>query len=375
MKISKPALFIAMSVMMSGVMLNAQEQKKQAAPVAAAPAPAVIVEKVVTLMQEDFKKCVGVIESLEHVEIPVRISGILENVAFKEGAMVRKGELLFEVEDDVYVANLNSAKANLKRLTAEYEYARSELERYTRLKEKSIASQADYENAVRQYRATEAQIDEAKAAVSIAELNLSYTKIYAPLTGRIGEKVYSVGNYVTPSTSSLATVVQVDPIRVCFSLKLTDYYKYISGQNLMEDSELILDLGNGIEIKDGISFDFIDNKMDRSTATLMIYLKCENKNDLLIPGGYITVKIAKKYKKPMPAVPVISIMTDAKGSYVYIVDKNNVAQRRNIKMGKQVGSLCMIEEGVTPGEVVVTDGVHKVILNAPVNPVQAVKAE
>lgn len=174
-----------------------------------ATAPSVRVEKVSELSQTEPKTYVGTVAASETVDIVARINGVMWKSAFKEGSLIKKGDLLFQIEDTIYRENVNIARATIKQTQAELDYATREKERYSQLYQTNATAQTTYENALRSYRVYAGKLDEANADLVLAENDLSYTKIYSPLTGRIGRNIYSEGNYIhrkrerlPPSSSS-----------------------------------------------------------------------------------------------------------------------------------------------------------------------------
>lgn len=335
---------------------------------AGAPVPAVRVEKATELTKTESKVYVGTVGASETVDIVARINGVMWKSAFKEGSLVKKGDLLFQIEDTIYKENVNVAKATLKQTLAELNYAAKERTRYEKLYKSSATAQTTYENAVRSYQVYEGKLDEARANLVLAENNLSYTKINSPLTGRIGRNVYSEGNYITPEKGTLATIVQFDPIKIKFSMSEADFFKH-SRNGQLSSAGLEIIRADGKPYKGKIKVDFIDNQIDSKTGTLMIQLEGENPVMELIPGGYVTVKFSDIFEKPQPAVSVTALMTDGKKHYVYVVGPENKVERRNIVIGPQVQDKQVVLSGLKTGETVIIGGIHKTKPGEKVNPV------
>ncbi len=338
----------------------------------AASIPAVRVEKAKELSHTESKTYVGTVSASETVDIVARINGVMWKSAFKEGSIVKKGDLLFLIEDTIYKENVNAAKATLKQTQAELAYALKEKNRYEKLYKTNATAQTTYENAVRTYLVNEGKAEEAQANLILAENNFSYTKIYSPLSGRIGRNVYSEGNYITPEKGTLATIVQFDPINIRFSMSESDFFKYSSGGRFTS-GELEIVRADGKPYKGKIEVDFIDNQIDSKTGTLMIQLVGENPDMELIPGGYVMVKFSEKFEKPLPSVSVTALMTDGKKHYVYVVGSDNKIERRDVRIGPQVQNRQVIFSGLKTGETVVVGGIHKTKPGDEVNPVVEVK--
>ena len=198
-------------VVLTGCGVAAADAAKTEKPAAAAPAmppPAVLVEKVVLQSESVEKKYVGWLEAIESVSLPSRVSGVLQKRLFKEGEAVKKGDLLFEIEDTTYVAQVRLAQSQVKQLEAELVFARNNYNRQKNLKDGNAVSEIVYEEAERALHTTEAALEGARARLVDATNNLSYTRISAPISGIIGKAAYSVGNYITPASGELANIVQ-----------------------------------------------------------------------------------------------------------------------------------------------------------------------
>ena len=331
-------------------------------------APSVRVEKVTELTQTESKTYVGTVAASETVDIVARINGVMWKSAFKEGSLVKKGDLLFQIEDTIYRENVNIARATIKQTQAELDYATREKERYSQLYQTNATAQTTYENALRSYRVYAGKLDEANADLVLAENDLSYTKIYSPLTGRIGRNIYSEGNYITPEKGTLATIVQFDPINIKFAMSEADFFKHSRNGELSSEGLEIIRADNQ-PYKGKIKVDFIDNQIDSKTGTIMIQLVGENPDMALIPGGYVMVKFSEKFDKPLPAVSVTALMTDGKKHYVYVVNADNKVERRDIVIGPQVRDRQIVQSGLKTGETVVIGGINKTRPGETVNPV------
>ena len=357
----KKNLLLAAAVLGTALPAFAQEEP---------PPPYVSVEKAVIRNDAATRKYVGHIEAIQSVSIVARISGYLYEIKFKEGELVKKGQLLFVIEDTTYRAKAKSAEASVMQIQAELEYAQNDFNRQEKLYQKRAVAEIVYQDAKRLLNTTKAKLAEAEANLLDANNSLSYTKIYAPITGIIGKATYTEGNYVTPTSKELADIVQVTPIYVRFAISERDFIKeFGSVEGIRKNGIVQILLADGREYSKTGNIVLVDNKVDNETGTITLWAQFDNPDHVLVPGGYTTVKLSRKLAVPTPAVKLSAMMTDDKGNYIYVVDKEGKAELRRVKPGTVIGSMQLIESGVKPGETVVVDGTHKVRPGGKVVPV------
>ena len=322
------------------------------------PAAVVMARRGTTVMEAETRSYIGSVRPAETVNVTAKVNGTLWKTAFREGAIVLKGDLLFEIEDTIYKAKLQAAEAGLKQVEAEYDYAVKEYNRNKTLIDKKVISDAEFAIYEKNRASLEAKIAEMKATIKLCENDLSYTKIYAPITGRIGELVVSVGNEVGPTTGRLATIVQYDPIKIRFSMSEADFYRNYKDGKLVNHTMVVRD-ASGKELAGGIKIDFFDNQVDAATDTVMIQLLCPNADNAIVPGGFVKIDFTQKFDTPQLAIPTTAVMNEGKDLYVYVVGLDNIIEKRMIVAGDQVGDLQVVLEGLTIDELVVTGGAHK----------------
>lgn len=330
------------------------------------PAPVVGVEKPVAVAEGEPKSYVGAIKASERAVVTAQIAGRIWKQNFREGGKVEKGQTLFEIEDTVYKANLRSAKANLKRLEAQLALAEKEVARYKKAVESKAVPENEYDRVVQVRDVCLADIETAKAQITLAENDIEYTKVLSPLSGTIGETKIRVGNNVSPQSGELVTIVQSDPIDIQFALSEKDYYRSFDKGRLRGDMRLDVLRADGKKIEKEIKVDFADNQVDRATDTIMVQLVAENADGELIPGGFAKVSLTELFSPAKLAVKVSAVMFEGDKRFVYALDANNVAEKREIKTGAQIGDLQLVEEGVGPEDRIVTTGLHKVVAGSPV---------
>lgn len=325
------------------------------------PAPVVGVEKPVEVKEGEAKSYVGVLKASERVSVTAQVAGKIWKQNFREGGRVEKGQTLFEIEDTVYKANLATAKANLKRLEAQLALAEKEVVRYKKALEKKGVSENDYDRAVNSRDVTLADIETAKARIAIAENDMVYTKVLSPISGTVGETKIRVGNNVSPQTGELVSIVQSDPIDIQFALSENDFYRSFDGRTLKGNVRLEVRRADGEAVDRKISVDFVDNQVDRATDTIMVQLVAENADGMLVPGGYAKVLLTEMFEPAKVAVKVSAVMFEGEKRFVYVVGAGEVAERREIKTGVQIGDLQLVESGLSSDERVVVTGIHKVV--------------
>ena len=325
------------------------------------PAPVVGVEKPVEVKEGEPKSYVGVLKASERVSVTAQVAGKIWKQNFREGGRVEKGQTLFEIEDTVYKANLATAKANLKRLEAQLALAEKEVVRYKKALEKKGVSENDYDRAVNSRDVTLADIETAKARIALAENDMVYTKVLSPISGTVGETKIRVGNNVSPQTGELVSIVQSDPIDIQFALSESDFYRSFDGRTLKGNVRLEVRRADGEAVDRKISVDFVDNQVDHATDTIMVQLVADNADGMLVPGGYAKVLLTEKFEPAKIAVKVSAVMFEGEKRFVYVVGDDDVAERREIKTGVQIGDLQLVESGLSADERVVVTGIHKVI--------------
>ena len=325
------------------------------------PAPVVGVEKPVEVKEGEPKSYVGVLKASERVSVTAQVAGKIWKQNFREGGRVEKGQTLFEIEDTVFKANLATAKANLKRLEAQLALAEKEVVRYKKALEKKGVSENDYDRAVNSRDVTLADIETAKARIALAENDMVYTKVLSPISGTVGETKIRVGNNVSPQTGELVSIVQSDPIDIQFALSESDFYRSFDGRTLRGNVRLEVRRADGEAVDRKISVDFVDNQVDHATDTIMVQLVADNADGMLVPGGYAKVLLTEKFEPAKIAVKVSAVMFEGEKRFVYVVGDDDVAERREIKTGVQIGDLQLVESGLSADERVVVTGIHKVI--------------
>jgi RND family efflux transporter MFP subunit len=331
---------------------------------------------VATVTEQDVNppaEYVGHVEAVQSVDLRARVEGFLERVDFKEGSDVHAGDLLYVIEQVPYQAKVDADKASLAQAEAILTKASQYLHRAQTVRSGGISA-TDLDNAVAEELRAKAQLEQARANLHIAQINLGYTTIKAPIGGRIGRTAFTRGNLVGPDSGALARIVQLDPIRVVYSISENDLAAVnMALKDAVRDKNPPLlmpriKLPGGQVLKTAGNVDFVDNAVDASTGTIAVRALFKNPKGTLLPGQYVTVLVSRKEPKLMPVVPQAAILEDHDGRYVLLVDDQNRVAMRRVKTGPVIGVNWAVESGLSVNERVIVEGVQKV------RPGQAVKA-
>ena len=307
-----------------------------------------------------YYKALGTVTALNTINVRSRVAGELVKVYFKEGQMVKAGDLLAEIDPRSYQNALLQAEGTLLQNQAQLKNAQVDVQRYRGLyAEDSIAKQTldTAEALVSQYQGT---VKTNQAAVNDAKLNLEFTKIRAPISGRVGLRQLDVGNLVAANdTTALVVITQTEPIVVSFTLPENDLplviARYRSGAKLPVQA---WDRGDRKELAVGV-LSSIDNQIDITTGTLKFKALFENRDQRLFPNQFVNVRLLADTLKDVILAPSAAIQFGTNGSFVYAMDGDNKVKIRSIKVGATDGDVSVIEEGLTPGDRVVLEGTDR----------------
>ncbi|HYG87639.1 MAG TPA: efflux RND transporter periplasmic adaptor subunit [Azospirillum sp.] len=339
------------------------------------PPPAVTTAPVESRDASPAFEFIGRVTAIQSFEARARVEGALEQVAFQEGQDVHQGDLLYAIEQEPYQATLESAKAQLASAEAKLREAERAFARAEELRQRGNISQAQLDQALADRDAAQAQVLMAQAQVRTAELNLGYTRISSPIDGRVGATAVTQGNLVNPATGVLATVVQLDPIRVVFSVSDRDLLAAQRQLGFRSPAEAVdkftpaLRFSDGSELPQTGRIEFADNRVDPQTGTISVRAVFPNSQRLLLPGQFVIVVIRRDQPEQRPVIPVAAVQQDQQGRYVLVLDQNNRVQQRRIETGPQMDQVVVVDKGLTVGETVVVDGAQKVRPGMTVQPV------
>ena len=327
-------------------------------------------------------------EAVQEVDLLPQVDGYVKEIKFKEGDLVKEGQLLYVLDDERYqaVANqkradLEAAKADLEAAAAETRRAERYWQRMQKADERGITQKErdDAEAAAEKSKAAEerakASVTQAKANLIVAEYDLKKAKVYAPISGRIGKTTAHVGDYVAPSKGALAHIMQVDPIRVTFPL--TDR-AFISWREAQKKGDVMNDIRNRLLLPDGREYaeegrlDFDDNQMSRETATIIMRLSFANPDRLLVPNSYLTLLVDRRKPEPVACVPQQAVFDIAGGNQgVYVLKDDMTVEQRVVTVREAFEGWAPVLTGLASGEKVVISGVSKLRPGAKVALVEA----
>jgi len=337
------------------------------------PPPTVTVEKAEVRNVTAYAQFSGYTEAAQSVELTARVSGFLEKVNFKPGQTVKKGDVLFLIEQDQYQAALDKAKADLAKAQAEMKLAEATLTRKKNAYKDRAISEVDVLEAEAQLAVATASIKQMEAAVADAKRNFSYTEVKAPISGQINRNMIDVGNLVSPSSNNyLGTIVDNSPMFTYFSISekaVLDVLQHnSSSKNRAEEVPIELGLGNEGEFPIKGVLNYIDNKVDRETGTIQLRATFKNEDNYLKDGLYARVRIATDEVKDALMLPEYAVSKNQRGSYVLVVNDKNIVEVRPVELGVRDDGDVQIVKGITADDRIVTIGLLKARPNSEVKP-------
>lgn len=329
-----------------------------------APPPAVTVVQLQPEPITTSARFVGRIVAAEKVELRARIQGFLQERDFAEGQFVTAGTRLFLIEDDAYRVQVVQREADLARAQAEFTNAQAQLRRNEELLRSNDIPRARVDELRAAQAVAQAGIAQAEAALQAAQLNLQYTTIHAPISGRIGLSRYSVGNLVGPESGPLATLVQQDPIQVHFPLNQRDLlaHRQVAHQRGADPGAVTvyLRLPDGSRYPHAGVVDFVDVVVDPGTDTVLVRAPFPNPDGWLVSGQYATIEIEADTPEQGLLLPQAALQLDQAGAFALVLDAADTVQVRRITLGSAVGARFVIPQGLAPGDRVIVEGIQKV---------------
>jgi membrane fusion protein (multidrug efflux system) len=361
------------AVVLCALLLAGCGDNKQPNPAASAPPPAVTVVKVTAAEIKPATTFTGRIEARNKVDLRARVDGFLEKRLFTEGADVREGELLFVIEKGLYQAAVDQAKAALETAESTLKLADLDVDRQTQLFQRNVTAQATLDQASAKQGEARDNMLAQKAALERAELQLSYTDIKSPISGRIGRASVSVGNFVGPPNGALATIVSQDPIYASFPVTQREMLAVRKQQAASKGGEYVIyvQLADGSRYPGAGKIDFLDNTVNQGTDTVQVRAIFSNPDRVLVDGQLVTVVAEEGKGESALLAPQQAFQVDQTGPYVLVVDKDNKIQIRRVETDVARGANIVIRRGLAENESIVTEGIQRVRPGQVVTPTEA----
>jgi multidrug efflux system membrane fusion protein len=352
------ALFIAWRA--SGAGEDGPGAGAQAAP----PPPEVSVAPVVERRVRQWDDFTGRVEAVESVELRPRVSGYVERVVFEEGQEVRKGDLLFVIDPRSYRAEFDRATAELARARSEAQLARSQDERAQALLAAKAASREESDARHAAVAQTLAAVRAAEAALARARLDLGFTEVRAPISGRAGRALITAGNLAQADATLLTTIVSLDPMYVYFEGDEQVYLRYLElakrGARRASGNPVRVGLANEAGFPHAGVLDFLDNRIDPGTGTIRARALVPNPDHTLTPGLFARVQMEGGTELAALLIDDKAVLTDQDRKYVYVLGPGNTAVRKDVVLGRSADGLRVVREGLAAGDRVIVNGVQKV---------------
>jgi membrane fusion protein, multidrug efflux system len=384
-RILPKALGVSAGVMLVGLALAGCEPGQPKAASAPPPPPQVTVAKPSTRLLADHDEYVGRFVAVDAIEVRARVSGYLNTIHFKDGQLVKKGDLLFTIDRRPFEAALTQAEATLAQARANLAYAEADLERGQGLVRGSTITQQTFDQRTQAKRVAEATVKAQEAAVRQATLDLEFTELRAPIAGRIGDRRVSAGNLVTGGTTGnttlLATISSIDPIRFEFTM---DETSYLRSRRLASEAAGSAEPGTGLSVKlkliDEAKFshtgttDFVDNAIDRASGTIRARAEFANPDGTLTPGMFARIQVPAGPASDAMLLPEVAVGTEQVRKFVLVVDGENIARPKYVTLGPVVDDQRVIASGLDPDDRVIVNGLMRARPGVKVAPQEAAAA-
>lgn len=311
----------------------------------------------------------GRLEAPETIELRARVSGYIDAVSFEEGELVEAGDVLFRIDPRPYQAQAKAARAELEGARTQAQLAEQEAARARQLMESRAVSREEHDQRQAALARAKARVSMAEAELETAELNLAYTQVTAPVSGRAGRALVTKGNLANADHSLLTTIVSVDPMHVYFDSNESSELGSLALIGPDARTEVSVTLGDADQAARSGWLDYIDNRVDESTGTLTFRAILPNPDGRLRPGQFARVEMPVTRLERAVLVDRKAVLTDQDRRFVYVVAENNAVERRPVAPGRNVGALVVIEQGLSEGDRVVIDGTLKIFgAGMPVEP-------
>ncbi|MFZ3617888.1 efflux RND transporter periplasmic adaptor subunit [Leclercia barmai] len=309
----------------------------------------------------------GRIEAIHTVELRARTEGVITRTHFRDGQYVKKGDVLFELDDAEPRAAVRLAQAEVKSAEATLRQAQQQLSRFESLGNNNAISRHDVDNARMQRDVASAALEQARARLEARNLTLTYTRIISPIDGRVGHSPFHVGSLVNPASGVLAEVVQLDPIRIAFALEegafATKAGQHADIHAMKQAWQALID-SNGQRVSGELTS--VDNRIDPRTASVMLRAEFANPRHQLLPGGNVNVFLRPASVQPVLTLPAAAVQQNGEGFFAWVVNADGKAEKRMLNIAGQIGQQFQIASGVQAGERAIADGAQRVSSGATV---------
>lgn len=343
---------LALALLVAGCGANAQQTSNEPPPPQVSAAPVVFK----SLRQWD--EFTGRLEPVEQVQIRPRVGGYIDSAKFQEGAQVRKGQVLFQIDPRPFQAEVNRLNAETDSGRAKLELALANRQRGERLVEQGALARSEFERLTSEEKAARASLEAASAALNAAKLNLEFTRVTSPIDGRVSRAMITAGNLVT-SADLLTTVVSENPVYASFNTDEQTFLKYAQGARGRPSPVFM-----GLMTEDGYPHEgklvFVDNAMDAGSGTINGRALFTNPDGRFTSGLFARIRLVSEASENVALAPDRAVAADLGKRFVLVVGANNVAEYRVVTLGPKVGDLRIIRTGLKPGEVIIVGGGQKV---------------
>jgi membrane fusion protein, multidrug efflux system len=337
----------------------------------ALPVPVAVIDQQEVVTWDEFS---GRLEAVERVDVRSRVAGQVKSVHFTEGALVKRGDLLVTIDPDPYAAEVDRAQAQVVAAQARVNYTKSERERAQRLWDESAIARRELDERVNAAQEAEANLRAAQAALTSAKLNLSYTQVRAPVSGRVGRLEVTVGNLVAagPSAPILTTLVSINPIYASFDADEHVVLRALQegAKGITVEAETVTNGGKQLRGR----LQLIDNQVNTRSGTVRVRAVFDNRDGSLIPGQYVKLRMGRAKAEPAILVSERAIGTDQSKRFVMVVGPDNKAIWREVTLGGTADGQRIITTGLEPGERIVVNGLQRVRPGALLAPQPAAQA-
>lgn len=346
---------------------NSQQEKKAAASKTTEMPPVAVSAIKVTKADVPLTfEYTGQTSGYREAEVRAQVGGILMKKDYREGELIRAGQVLFRIDPSPYRATLNKNLGSLKQSQVQMNLAKVEFDRVSTLYKKNAVSKNEYDNAEASVQATRAAVDSARAAVKQSQIDLNWTTVKAPISGLSSKEQFSVGNLINVG-DMLTKIVQADPVYVDFAIPADEHraLENMRASGVLKSSSsgtsVKVALGDGSVYQDSGKIDFQNQFVDPATASIKARAVFSNKGNSLYPGQFVRVYLSGWYAKDVIQIPLRATLQSSEGFIVYVLDDKNIPTAKAITIAKKINNNCLVSKGLSAGDRIITDGVAKVI--------------